>query len=524
MKKYSYLIIIVLISSLVLAGCSLLSNIGQAPATGQSGITYLTKTVDPVLVLAARWDFNTITAGGTVADLSGNGNTGNVFGATLEDSGRTGYGNALSFNGNDYVMVTDSSLLEPSEITVEAWVKRLGSPGGAIYIVSKYLPDRYGGYSSYGLYTGSGGICFYIGYAGSWIGSPQAAAAAVWDGGWHHVAGTFDGSNINLYLDGTQVDGATATIQDIYYSGTGNLYIGAYTNISWLAFSGTIDEVRVWDSVLDAYQLDDMTPPTISSSNDVQTYLLNQVVAANGEAADDETGVASVTTNVANLDTSTAGSHSFTVTATDYAKNTDIKTVTYNVSKAIPIIIWSNPADIVYGTALSGTQLNATASVAGTFVYTPPAGTVLNAGSGQKLHVDFTPSDTANYDNASYEVTINVFYNWADFFPPVDILPMWNVAKAGSAIPVKFSLSGYQGPDIFATGYPKSSVITCDLAAPVDGIESTVTAGGSSLNYDATTDQYIYVWKTNKAWAGSCRQLVVELIDGTSHVANFTFK
>ena len=61
------------------------------------------------------------------------------------------------------------------------------------------------------------------------------------------------------------------------------------------------------------------------------------------------------------------------------------------------MITWANPAAISYGTALSGTQLNATANVPGTFAYTPAAGVVLNAGTGQTLHVDFTPTDAANY-------------------------------------------------------------------------------------------------------------------------------
>src|SRR4030095_8285754 len=76
--------------------------------------------------------------------------------------------------------------------------------------------------------------------------------------------------------------------------------------------------------------------------------------------------------------------------------------------KATPTIAWTNPTDITYGTALSGTQLNATTSVPGTFLYTPGAGTVLNAGNGQTLHVDFTPTDTTNYTNASKNVLINV--------------------------------------------------------------------------------------------------------------------
>src|SRR5206468_2897893 len=89
--------------------------------------------------------------------------------------------------------------------------------------------------------------------------------------------------------------------------------------------------------------------------------------------------------------------------------NTASKDVVINVvGKTSPAITWNNPADITYGTALGGTQLNATASVPGTFVYTPAAGTVLNAGNGQTLHVDFTPSDTTTYNSASKDVLINV--------------------------------------------------------------------------------------------------------------------
>src|SRR5207247_10592103 len=78
------------------------------------------------------------------------------------------------------------------------------------------------------------------------------------------------------------------------------------------------------------------------------------------------------------------------------------------VNKATPTITWSNPANIAYGTALSGTQLNATASVPGSFVYTPSSGTVLHAGNGQNLHVDFTPTDTTNYKNTSKDVSVKV--------------------------------------------------------------------------------------------------------------------
>jgi predicted extracellular nuclease len=113
---------------------------------------------------------------------------------------------------------------------------------------------------------------------------------------------------------------------------------------------------------------------------------------------------------------------------------------------------------------------------------------------------------------------------WSGFFPPVDNLPALNSVNAGRAIPVKFSLGGNKGLNIFATGYPLSQQIACSSGAPVDDVEETVTAGNSSLSYSADNDQYNYVWKTEKSWAGQCRQLVVKLVDGTTHVANFKFK
>jgi len=81
---------------------------------------------------------------------------------------------------------------------------------------------------------------------------------------------------------------------------------------------------------------------------------------------------------------------------------------TQDVAKATPVLTWDDPADIVYSTALGSSQLDATASVSGTFAYTPVAGTVLAAGSGQSLSVVFTPDDSANYESASKTVLINV--------------------------------------------------------------------------------------------------------------------
>jgi hypothetical protein len=119
-------------------------------------------------------------------------------------------------------------------------------------------------------------------------------------------------------------------------------------------------------------------------------------------------------------------------------------------------------------------------------------------------------------------------YTFDGFYAPVNNKDaqgnyILNGVKAGSAIPVKFSLGGDYGLDVFEADYPKSQAIECTSSADVDGIEETVNAGGSSLSYAAGSDTYNYVWKTDKAWADSCRQLVVKFDDGTTARANFKF-
>jgi predicted extracellular nuclease len=133
--------------------------------------------------------------------------------------------------------------------------------------------------------------------------------------------------------------------------------------------------------------------------------------------------------------------------------------------------------------------------------------------------VNVTDKDGGTGSNTATHIVI---FNWKGFFNPVDNLPAWNSAKAGSAIPIKFSLGRNKGLNIFATGYPQSVQIACDTGALLGSPEPTANPGGSSLSYGG--DQYNYVWKTDKAWAGSCRQLVIKLIDGALHYANFKLK
>ena len=76
---------------------------------------------------------------------------------------------------------------------------------------------------------------------------------------------------------------------------------------------------------------------------------------------------------------------------------------------------------------------------------------------------------------------------------------------------------------LFSHRIPHSRLIQCSTLNPIDAVEQTITAGSSSLSYDPTTGLYTYVWKTDKSWAGTCRQVSVQFIDGQTYTLNFTF-
>jgi hypothetical protein len=141
-----------------------------------------------------------------------------------------------------------------------------------------------------------------------------------------------------------------------------------------------------------------------------------------------------------------AGSFSFTVTATDSSGFTGSQAYTLTIAKANQTITWSTPADIVYGTPLSATQLDASVSVAGpaaagAVTYTPAAGTVLAAGHAQTLTVSVAA--TANYNAATATVYLNVTP------APLTITPAAGQSMIlGATVPVlRYSASGFVNGD-----------------------------------------------------------------------------
>ena len=115
-------------------------------------------------------------------------------------------------------------------------------------------------------------------------------------------------------------------------------------------------------------------------------------------------------------------------------------------------------------------------------------------------------------------------FSFTGFFSPVDNDPTINTVKAGAGVPVKFSLEGDQGLNIFQAGFPVSQPTACDAVAVLASVEETVAVSQGGLTYDALADQYTYVWNTQKTWATTCRQLVLRLVDGSLHIANFQFR
>ena len=141
-------------------------------------------------------------------------------------------------------------------------------------------------------------------------------------------------------------------------------------------------------------------------------------------------------------------------------------------------LTWAAPGSITYGTALSGAQLNAAATVPGTFVYEPPMGTVLTAGNARVLSVTFTPNDTFLFSPSTVTVSIDVLR------APL-IITAENKSKLyGAAIPpLTANYSGFVNGDSAASlDTPPSLSTTATTGSPVGSYPITVS-GAADANY-----------------------------------------
>ena len=204
--------------------------------------------------LAAAYGFEE-RIGGSTADGSGTGNNGTLSGVTWTAAGR--YGNALVFGTNGLVTVNDSASLElTSGMTVEAWVFPTAA-GGWRSVIFKPL--------------GTSGLSYVL-QASSYSGNVPSfglsispvnvmASSALPLNTWSHLAATYDGTTMRLYINGTEVANQAQT--GVIATSSDALMIGG--NLSGENFVGTIDEVRIYSRPLTASEIqNDMNTPVES--------------------------------------------------------------------------------------------------------------------------------------------------------------------------------------------------------------------------------------------------------------------
>jgi hypothetical protein len=195
--------------------------------------------------LLAQWNFDE--SGGQVVHDDGPFGLDGTLGASSDVDVRDPerIGGALRFNGSSIVVLPDSSRLAPEHLTVEARARADASPGSHRYLVSKGGTGCWAG--SYGLYTATQqGLAFYVFDGTQYLVSATARPQDVWDGAWHDVKGTFDGTELRLFVDGREVGAPMqAKLRISYATLTNAAAIGQYVGPCNLPFVGDIDRVRI---------------------------------------------------------------------------------------------------------------------------------------------------------------------------------------------------------------------------------------------------------------------------------------
>lgn len=272
----------------------------RAPATATTytaQFDVLPPAAPPGLVAEYGFDQG---AGSTVTDSSGRGNTGTATNTAWSTSGR--FGSALSFNGSSSrVVVPDAASLDlTTGMTLEAWVNPASTSGWRTLALKEVTSP---GDLAYGLYSAEPGRG-----PGAYLGAGTQTTSTVRPAPlpantWSHVATTFDGSTLRLYVDGA-LAGSQSRSAPIPTS-TGPLAIGG--NAIWGEwFSGRIDEVRVYNRALSAAEITadrdrpvtpltpDTQAPTVALTAPGNGATVAGTVAVSANATDDR-GVAQVT-------------------------------------------------------------------------------------------------------------------------------------------------------------------------------------------------------------------------------------
>jgi YD repeat-containing protein len=177
-------------------------------------------------------------------------------------------------------------------------------------------------------------------------------------------------------------------------------------------------------------------------------------------------------------------------------------TQAFAIAKVAQTIIWSDPADIIYGTALRETQLNAEVSVvgpapAGALAYSPTPGTIPDLGVST---LSVSAAETENYLPATKVVSIRVKYGFNGLQHPYHPDKTY---KIGRVIPLKWQYVSNTGNVLPSPTAEPTIVITRDNDDITSGDAIVLEdAGNSGYHYDRRTNTWQYNWKTRGLQAG----------------------
>jgi hypothetical protein len=228
------------------------------------------------------------------------------------------------------------------------------------------------------------------------------------------------------------------------------------------------------------------------------------------------------------IDTTTLGSKSFTVTTSDELGNTDSLTHNYTVvDRTLPLVSIVSPLDgSVFAlnqpvfAAFTCSDEAGGSGIAACDGDVPPGGRVDTRTPGPHTFTVRARDGAGNTAQAASRY--RVLFDFDGFLRPLVNPPGVNSVKAGRTVPVKFTLDRYRRQDVIADGYPRSGAVPCGSGQNVEAGEPT-RGGHWAFPYKRGRDFHIYLWKTDRHWAGTCRQFVLKLVDGSEHRASFRF-
>jgi hypothetical protein len=244
---------------------------------------------DPALI--GQWRFDE-SDGQIAVDDGPQGLSGRLGTSDLPDAADPGRiagasGRALRFDGSMFVRLPDTAALAVPSLTTEAVARADASPGSWRYLVSRGGQGCLAG--SYGLYTAAaGGVAFYVFDGARYVVSATARPSDVWNGAWHHVAGTFDGRALRLFVDGRPVgEPMDAPLQIAYAGVSPQASFGHYVGQCDLSFRGDMDLVRLWSGARSAEAIAQTAPgvpPAPAGAGPLPAAAAGTVIAAEEEA------------------------------------------------------------------------------------------------------------------------------------------------------------------------------------------------------------------------------------------------